>query len=362
MSPSPPLLLFLLLPTLALLTTSLGLLIHALTSFHYTQSTISHLTANFPSAGASGISVSINASDIEHTGIVLGVGCGLGMIGVLAILAYLCLRRTLTSQRVDRADNKLEEKETADESTSKRSSADASAYNSLPLLTLPLLLSSALIFSTVVPFTYFYATREARVVARLGHSVISPEAVKQVEKSLGLTGVYREVSYLKPAVILPWLALLFTLTTALTLLSSHSPLLSTPADTAHAGLDIHTGPNVLAGTPNNPKPDTKAPPRLKIDDKQKVTPGNSSFGNRGSGLGTSAEGSPPAAPAGASAGVGTGAAVNGAPGVIIHSTPAAILGPGAAKSTTGPASTHSTNTGSTANGSDVREEWIQRLN
>ncbi|TFK66464.1 hypothetical protein BDN72DRAFT_899796 [Pluteus cervinus] len=70
------------------------------------------------------------------------------------------------------------------------------------------------LLATLIPFTVFFATRSANVRAFLGGIELSPNLIATVEHSLGLTTVYREISYLRLVAVLPWFTMLFTLFSA----------------------------------------------------------------------------------------------------------------------------------------------------
>ncbi|EIW55806.1 uncharacterized protein TRAVEDRAFT_22244 [Trametes versicolor FP-101664 SS1] len=65
------------------------------------------------------------------------------------------------------------------------------------------------LFAALVAMTDFVANREAKVTAFIGTLQLQPAVIKTVEAQLGVTSVYREIDYLRLAVILPWIAFLF---------------------------------------------------------------------------------------------------------------------------------------------------------
>ena len=54
------------------------------------------------------------------------------------------------------------------------------------------------LFAALVPFTIYFATHEASVLAFIGTAEIPTTLVQEVEKALGITPVYRNISYCKP--------------------------------------------------------------------------------------------------------------------------------------------------------------------
>ncbi|KIJ16175.1 hypothetical protein PAXINDRAFT_99095 [Paxillus involutus ATCC 200175] len=73
------------------------------------------------------------------------------------------------------------------------------------------------LFATLIPFDYFFANREAQVTATLGGVTVSDITLKHVERVLGVTPVYRDLDYLKLVAILPWFALVFSVTAGVVL-------------------------------------------------------------------------------------------------------------------------------------------------
>ncbi len=51
------------------------------------------------------------------------------------------------------------------------------------------------LFSVLVPYTLFYATRSAKVDASIGGVSLSEEAIKTVERALGLTSTYKDLHF-----------------------------------------------------------------------------------------------------------------------------------------------------------------------
>jgi preprotein translocase subunit SecG len=82
-----------------------------------------------------------------------------------------------------------------------------------PSLLQPLLLSfcAAWVFSTLVPFTLFVATHRAKLSGTLAGIPIPQQLFDLIEKQLGVTSVYKDIDYLRQAVIVPWVAFPFIL-------------------------------------------------------------------------------------------------------------------------------------------------------
>ncbi|KAF9456221.1 hypothetical protein BDZ94DRAFT_1229946 [Collybia nuda] len=66
------------------------------------------------------------------------------------------------------------------------------------------------LFSCLVPFTLFFATRRADVRAHIGPLELPQSLIHSMEEKSGSTSVYKELSYLRLVAILPWFTLLFT--------------------------------------------------------------------------------------------------------------------------------------------------------
>jgi len=73
------------------------------------------------------------------------------------------------------------------------------------------------LFSVLVPYTLFYATRGAKVYASIDGVSLPEEAVKTVEGALGLTSTYKDLHFLRLVAILPWFTFLFTIIASVTL-------------------------------------------------------------------------------------------------------------------------------------------------
>lgn len=77
-----------------------------------------------------------------------------------------------------------------------------------------LLFLSIWLFATLVPFTDFVANRAAKISASLEGMPLPPSVIQGFEQELGATPVYHKMSYLRLAVIFPWIAFLFALSSA----------------------------------------------------------------------------------------------------------------------------------------------------
>ncbi|KAF9233777.1 hypothetical protein BU15DRAFT_53449 [Melanogaster broomeanus] len=66
------------------------------------------------------------------------------------------------------------------------------------------------LFATLIPFDYFFANREAQVSASVNGVPMTADLIQAFEQLLGITPVYRDISYLRLLAVLPWFALLFS--------------------------------------------------------------------------------------------------------------------------------------------------------
>ncbi|KAF9067962.1 hypothetical protein BDP27DRAFT_1295798 [Rhodocollybia butyracea] len=80
----------------------------------------------------------------------------------------------------------------------------------LPFEWMSLAFCAAFLFATQIPYTHFFATRSAQVSAFFGTFEIPSSVVQAVQASLGVTTVYKSISYLRLVAILPWFTFLFT--------------------------------------------------------------------------------------------------------------------------------------------------------
>jgi hypothetical protein len=51
------------------------------------------------------------------------------------------------------------------------------------------------LFATLIPYDHFYATGSAKVTATIGGIAISQATIQAVEKTTGVTGVYKHIHY-----------------------------------------------------------------------------------------------------------------------------------------------------------------------
>ncbi|RPD65411.1 hypothetical protein L226DRAFT_520196 [Lentinus tigrinus ALCF2SS1-7] len=131
-------------------------------------------------------SVDIDTSDAVSAGAVVTAFCA-----ALAVMSLLSLLLLLIPSL----------------STAKR--GPTLATRTLPLQAILLTLLTLGLFGSLVAFTDFVANRQAKVTASIGGIAVPPAIVQGIEKAIGTTPVYHELSYLRLAVILPWIAFLF---------------------------------------------------------------------------------------------------------------------------------------------------------
>jgi hypothetical protein len=65
----------------------------------------------------------------------------------------------------------------------------------LRALAATLVFSALLLVASLIPFTFFFATRSARVTATIGSVVIPASTIQQIERSLGATPIYSKKTY-----------------------------------------------------------------------------------------------------------------------------------------------------------------------
>ncbi|KAI0674228.1 hypothetical protein C8Q78DRAFT_1067327 [Trametes maxima] len=90
------------------------------------------------------------------------------------------------------------------------------------------------LFASLIPMTDFVANRGAKVSAFLGTVQLPDSLIQAVEQQLGVTSIYRDIDYLRLAVILPWIAFLFgAISSVLSLAAArrarHAAVVSAPA-------------------------------------------------------------------------------------------------------------------------------------
>jgi len=144
------------------------------------QEELKRVTSNLPK----GASVLIDTKDVAVTGGIVCGFCGLiainALLGILFIVIPACARKDLSSRTL--------------------------LFQSTNFLVMGLGL-----FATLVPFTLFFATHEASVLAFIGPVEIPASLVKAIEEALGVTTVYRNIPYLRLLVIFSWIAFFFTM-------------------------------------------------------------------------------------------------------------------------------------------------------
>ncbi|OSD07932.1 hypothetical protein PYCCODRAFT_1357883 [Trametes coccinea BRFM310] len=124
-----------------------------------------------------GATVNIDTDDVFDVGCVVTVVCALVALTSLASLVSLLFARS------------------------------ARAFTFLGLF---LSFLTIWLFASLVPMTDFVANRQAKVSAFLGTVPLPDSIIQTVQQQLGVTSVYRDIHYLRLAVILPWIAFLFS--------------------------------------------------------------------------------------------------------------------------------------------------------
>ncbi|PIL27459.1 hypothetical protein GSI_10608 [Ganoderma sinense ZZ0214-1] len=138
-----------------------------------------------------GTSIDIDDSDVFNSGAAVTAFCG-----VLALASGVSLGLLLLSLR------------------SERSRERSLATRTLPWQGTVLSLSTAGLFAALVAMTDFVANREAKVTASVNGVAVPTAVLQSLQRALGVTTVYHEISYLKLAAILPWIAFLFGATSS----------------------------------------------------------------------------------------------------------------------------------------------------
>lgn len=111
------------------------------------------------------VSVHIDTNDVNDSGTVVALVCGL-----IAVVSFFSLLHALIlGSRV------------AKRAVAPRVGAFALAFLSVWL------------FATLVPFTDFVANRSAKVTASLGGTPLSPQEIQMYQDALGLTSVYHKL-------------------------------------------------------------------------------------------------------------------------------------------------------------------------
>ena len=105
------------------------------------------------------------------------------------------------------------------------------------------------LFATIIPFTFFFATRSAKVTASLNGLQLPSTLVNQAENSLGSTSIYKKIGYctitrsffmlhwssnclltVRLVAILPWFTDLFTAIAAIVLFMAASRVTPTTTE------------------------------------------------------------------------------------------------------------------------------------
>lgn len=118
----------------------------------------------------SGATVNIDTSDVVASGTVITVACGL-----LALTSFLIFVPLLLLP--------------------KGASTRALSTRTLPIQTSILGFLTIWLFATLIPFTDFVATRQAKVTAFLGSVQLPQSIIQAAQKQLGVTGVYKDIGY-----------------------------------------------------------------------------------------------------------------------------------------------------------------------
>jgi len=127
--------------------------------------------------------VTINTNDVLRTGIVLTVaGAVIAVVCSFFILILFIARRT--------------------------------AVRTFVAQSFILAFCATWLLATLIPFTYYFATRSAKVTASIGGIPLPDSIVKGAEEALGSTSVYRKIPYLRLVAILPWITVFFTILAA----------------------------------------------------------------------------------------------------------------------------------------------------
>jgi len=71
------------------------------------------------------------------------------------------------------------------------------------------------VFAALVPYTHFFRTSGASITALIDGVPLPASIVQAASASLGLTGRYKDLHFLRLVAILPWFTVLFSLITAI---------------------------------------------------------------------------------------------------------------------------------------------------
>jgi len=136
--------------------------------------------------------LTINVNDVFRSGVVLTT-----VSALIALLSFLMILHILFSSATNHA-------------------------KALRIQAAILTFCAVWLFATIIPFTFFFATRSAKVTASLNGLQLPSTLVNQAEKSLGSTSVYKKIGYLRLVAILPWFTDLFTAIAAIVLFMAAS--------------------------------------------------------------------------------------------------------------------------------------------
>ncbi|KIM59909.1 hypothetical protein SCLCIDRAFT_979116 [Scleroderma citrinum Foug A] len=114
-----------------------------------------------------GTTVKIDFSDIFDVGAVLTAGCG--VLFIVSAFSLVSLFRPLRNN----------------------------SAHFLRIQEWALFFCAIWIFATVIPYDVFFATRSAKVTASLGGVSVSQAIIQSIEKSLGVSPVYKESGFCK---------------------------------------------------------------------------------------------------------------------------------------------------------------------
>ncbi|KAH9846393.1 hypothetical protein C2E23DRAFT_744219 [Lenzites betulinus] len=137
-----------------------------------------------------GATVNIDTNDVFKVGCVVTAVCA--ALAVVSLVSFVLLFFTRAATKT-----------TAPLST-----------RTLPLQAILLSFLSLWLFASLVAMTDIVANKQAKVTAFIGTLQLQDSIIKAVEAQLGVTSVYREINYLRLAVILPWIAFLFATTSS----------------------------------------------------------------------------------------------------------------------------------------------------
>ncbi|TDL16074.1 hypothetical protein BD410DRAFT_795696 [Rickenella mellea] len=185
----------------------------------------SHSKSFLKKNAPSGVTLTIDASDILQSGVVLTVSCAL-----LAILTSVLLLLAFFPRKV-----------TGNVSTTRgyRIQAYVTAFTTL------------WIFAALIAYDVVVSTRSARVTAMVGKLTLPDSAVRQQEMMLGVSPVYWKQNYLRWQAFVTWFAVLFgTLSSIFLFLASRSLLVTKGLDfdmgnTGNRDKEIDTHPEDL---------------------------------------------------------------------------------------------------------------------